>query len=213
MSSCEVNTVTDRDHRCCQLCVELVTEVSSRCCSHLRMWQPTSLSEQQAHFSITLVSVPHSPPPLCSLHLTFLCSLSSHMAGSPLFTQPLSLPLSHLHSVWFLCVRHPSKFNTLPFSLPHFLAQSSFSPPSPPTPSHLSVLCLRVAPPLTPQELPLSTVSSSKLCFPQRWQEKNISVKDQGPCLTPGAKCTWLKCQVDFQTCTGVMSPSSTFAV
>lgn len=123
---------------CCQLCLTLVTELSAQRCSHLRSWQPTAISEQQTHFTITPLSL--TPPSLTPFllisfdipplftHLIYcffsLPQLSSSYLVSPTFTPVRSLP-----SLYDFVVSHPPWLNTLPcffFLLPsHFLTQFS----------------------------------------------------------------------------------------
>ncbi len=104
MFSSEANTSeAARDRWCCQLCVKLVTELSTQCSSHLRSWQPTVVSEQQTHFSITPLSL---IPPLLSF-----CPFSAHFiwhSSSAHSSHPLSSLLSLLR-------------NLLPSRLPYFL--------------------------------------------------------------------------------------------
>lgn len=99
MFSSKANTSeAARDRWCCQLCVKLVTELSARRSSHLRSWQPTVVSEQQTHFSITPLSlIPPPLLPLCSFYLTFFfCSLISSFVFSALYSSPSSFLLSCL---------------------------------------------------------------------------------------------------------------------
>lgn len=79
------------------------SEAASLGSSHLRSWQPTVVSEQQTHFSITPLSL---FLPVCSFHLTlFLCSLISSFVFSPLSTSPILSPrLSHLRSPFLHCM-------------------------------------------------------------------------------------------------------------
>lgn len=185
MFSSESNSSeTARVRWCCQLCVKLVTELSTQCCSHLRSWQPTVVSEQQTHFSITPLSPTHHPPATNSLLILFdilllfnhlihcLLSLllpsSLFLACFPYFLTCTLVPfivfffLSAIHPHWTHCSSSP---HILPCSLTH---------------SHLLSLCLHVvSPPLTSQQLPLFSVSNLKLCLLQRWQRR-ICVKEQG---------------------------------
>lgn len=132
MFSCEGNTgEAARVCWCCQLCLTLVTELSELRCSHLRSWQPTVVSEQQTHFTITPLSLTpahtHTPfllisfdiPPLFT-HLIY-CFFSSSYLVSPTFTPELSLP-----PLYDFVVSHPPWLNTLPVFF--FFLFFSFAP-------------------------------------------------------------------------------------
>lgn len=124
-----------RDCWCCQLCVKLVTELSTQCSFYLRSWHPTAVSEQQTHFSVTPLSPNTHPPPAHFIwHSSFVPS--SYFLSS--LTSPLSCLLYFLtcallsHTVWFCC--HPSVLteHTCQALLltSHFLTQFSLSPHS-----------------------------------------------------------------------------------
>lgn len=176
---------------CCQLCLMLVTELSAQRCSHLRSWQPTVVSEQQTHFSITPLSL--SPPfNLLSSHFIWHSSSvhSSHLLSFllPSSLLPILSPLlSHLrfpflHCMILLSAIHPD-WTHWQFFLPpsHILTQFSIFSYSL-TCSHPFSHCLHVlSPPLTSQQLLFFTVYYLKMCFLQRWQ-KNIPIKEQDCC-------------------------------
>lgn len=123
-----------------------------------------------------------SPPLSCRNSSHLLCFLLFHPC-SPLISFPVSAVLSHLSSYYFV-VSHASRLSTLfPhlfFHIPsYFLTQFSIFPVFSDSLHVSSPSCLHVlAPPLTPPQLPLFTVSKLKdVCAPRRWQEENILIK------------------------------------
>lgn len=157
-------TEAARARWCCQLCVRLVTELSTQGSSSLRSRQPAVVSGQQTHFSTTPPSlVPpslpsHPPSPRCSfcslissVVLTLPLALSSHLV-SPYILSHLRSPfprciisLSAIHPHWTHC-------QVLSFCSLHLTGTL------PPSPLHLHVLST----PLTSPQPPLFTASYSK---------------------------------------------------
>lgn len=178
---------------CCQLCLTLVTELSAQRCSHLRSWQPTAVSEQQTHFTITPLSLtPPSLPPFLLISFD-IPPLFTHLIccffSSSALVSLSRLPYFHTCAfpsfiVWFCC--QPSTLTEHTVVL-FFGSPLIFSLNFPSCLilwlTNISSLCLHIlSPPLTSQQLPFFTVCYLKLCFLQRWQEKNIRIKEQDCC-------------------------------
>lgn len=161
-----------------------VFQWGSQCSSHLRSWHPTVSSEQQTDFSTTPLSVIPSVFYPLSAHSMWKCLFSSLYSSPALFSYPVSPILSRLCShfphcmILFSAIHSECTHCQLFFLLccsPHIFSLNF--PSSPflrllPLPSHF------LSPPLTSPRLPLFTVSNLKLCLLQRWQEKNIRIKE-----------------------------------